>query len=155
MAGVKLLSVSDNPAREIAERAPRQLEDSERIQRVIIVVIIIEREFLILVQDLVKAQLELIRSICGFNHVLNLGTGAPRPRHELHQAVRYGIKALGWNGRGEILRAGRCGKNGIPRLACVGLAVAIDDGRERRLTSRRKLASTAILENRREGVRPR
>src|SRR6266850_1074046 len=94
MAGVDLLRMSDNPAGEITQRTACQLEDGERIQRVVIIVIIIEREFLVRVQDLVEAKLELVRAIRGFNDVLGLGTAASRPRQELHQAGRNGIKAL-------------------------------------------------------------
>src|SRR5438874_426620 len=95
MAGVNLLRMSDNPARKITQRTARQLEDGERVQCVVIIVVIIERESLILAQDLVKAELKLVRTIRGFHHVLSLGAGAPRTRQELHQTGRNGVEALG------------------------------------------------------------
>src|SRR2546430_7958318 len=95
MAGVNLLRMSDNPARKITQRTARQLEDGERVQCVVIVVVIIERESLILVQDLVKAGLKLVRTIRGFHHVLSLGVVTPRSGQELYQAGRNGVETLG------------------------------------------------------------
>jgi len=58
--------MGDDPAGKITRETARQLENGERISVFVIVVIIVEREFLVLVQDLVEAKLELVRAIRGF-----------------------------------------------------------------------------------------
>src|SRR5260370_8088776 len=108
MAGIDLLRVSDNPPREIAQRTASELKNRERIQSVVIIVVIIDGELLVLVQDLVEANLELIRAVRGFDHVLSFGVAASRAWHKPHQARGNRIKALGRNNA-------TC-KNGVVRL---------------------------------------
>src|SRR5215469_15841069 len=42
MAGVYLLNLRDDPAWEISERPPGQLEDGKRVERIVVVVVIID-----------------------------------------------------------------------------------------------------------------
>ena len=52
---------------------PCNSASSQLLKRVVIVVVIIERKFLVFVQDLVEAKLELIRAIRGLYYILNFG----------------------------------------------------------------------------------
>src|ERR1700686_1937629 len=97
MAGVYLLHVRNNSSAEIAERTASQLKVGEWIERVVVVVVVVHRQFLLRGQDLVEADLELISSLPGFHHILDLRACATRSRQILHQADCHRIEAPGRN----------------------------------------------------------
>src|ERR1700730_797311 len=93
MASVDLLYMGNNAPGEIAERAAGQLKNCERIESVVVVVVIVDREFLVFVQHLVKANLKLVPTVGRLDHILGLIVCAARARQKFHQAFCYGIKA--------------------------------------------------------------
>src|ERR1700674_613681 len=119
VAGVNLLYVRDDGGAEIAERAACQLEDGEGIERIVVVVVIVDGQLLVFVQNLVKANLELIAAVSGLHHILRLGTAATGPGQELlRQIDSHGIKTLRGNRGDESAAWSRGRENGIPRLRC-------------------------------------
>src|SRR5215468_1342336 len=138
----------DAPAK-IAQRAARQLKDSERIEGIVVIVVIINGELLRRIEYLIEPELKLVAPVTRFHDVLYLRALSSRPHQKLlRQVDRYRIKALRWN-RGGTRRGRKDGIpwGGVPRERRV----------QRRLSGRGELASTgtgaaaAVLKNGRNG----
>ena len=144
MAGVHLLGVSYDLPRKIAKGTAGQLKDGEWIEGIGVIVIIVERQFLRIAQIVVQPYLELVPAVCRPDHILRLGIGSSRTRQVAHldQTRGHRVKTSDRDGGHESLGAGRCRKDGIPRLWG-----AIDNRRQRGSPARRELATTTILEN--------
>src|SRR5262249_23621515 len=89
---VDLLCSSGVNAGEIACGRARSLKLRERIERVVVVKIIVEREFLIVVEGMVDTNLELIAAIRLVRGNLH-ATAATRSRYVLQQAHRDRVEA--------------------------------------------------------------
>src|SRR5690348_10115154 len=94
VTGVDLLDVGDDPAAEVPELGARQLENRERIECVVVVVVVVDGELLVFVQNLIEARGKLVAAIGGFDHVLRQSARASRAWHEPHQAQRHRVEAL-------------------------------------------------------------
>src|ERR1700747_601130 len=107
----------NDPRAEVTQRSPGQLKDGEWVQGVVVVVVVVDGEFLRRIQDLIEPELELISAVPGFHDILRLRTCPTGSRQELlRQIYRHGIKTLRWNrshGRATRPQGGR--ENRIPR----------------------------------------
>ena len=84
MAGVNLLHMRNNSPAKIAQRTTSELEDSKGVEGVVVIIIVIDRQFLIFIQDVVEVDLKLVATFCGLHHVLNLRAIAPGTRQKFH-----------------------------------------------------------------------
>ena len=93
MANVDLLRASCVVAREISQRSSFRLKFRKRIQRVVIVKIIVNGGFLIVVERMVDLDLKLIATVSLVGNGYNCVCASPRTGHILKQAQSYGIEA--------------------------------------------------------------
>ena len=97
MAYVDLLRAGGVNAGEVAERGAFRLEFGERIEKVIIVKIVVNRGLLIVIERVIHLDLELIAAVAFLWNGHHFRRGAAGARYVLQKADRYGVEAAGGN----------------------------------------------------------
>src|SRR5690348_9712006 len=147
MADVYLLRARCVNAREITERGAFRLEFGKRIERVVIVKIIVNGGFLVVVERMVYLDLKLIATVSLVRNGYNCVCASPRTGHVLKQAQSHGIEAT----RGNLIaREDAAVRHGV----AAARHASDEDLRGRRkslICGKRRTAATTVLQHTGDG----